>query len=167
MNRSSPSFSAFGHPSFYTKATPLQPLLFQQIPKLLSAQKTCRLGIMKMMQISQNIPFPAPVLCSSAQLEPAVSAGQRPTRPCAQPSAHVTGKGPGTERRAAAGRPARPEPQARHEPHGATRPSSTLTLGTRLESFSLYYWEIIFFFLNNILQMFSREKEYTGFFFLN
>lgn len=114
--------------------------------KLLSAQKTCRLGIMKMMQISQNIPFPALVLCSSAQLEPAVNAGQRPAaslrtafRPCdGERAQEQNGEQPPAS--------SSPRAQARHEPHRAARPFSSLTLGTRLESPSPCYWELFIFF---------------------
>lgn len=113
MNRSNSPSSAFSH-GFYTTATSLQSLLFHQIPNYLSAQKTGRFGIMTMMQISQNIPFPALALCSSAQLEPAVGAGPQPRASprTASRQSVCWRKGPGAERGAAtaAQRPRLPSP---------------------------------------------------------
>lgn len=137
-------------------AAPLQLLLGHRVLQPPSTEPTRTFRVMKMRQTSSNVPFPAPVLCSSAQLEPAVHAGQRPSatlrtasRPC--------DRGRAPERRAA-GSAARLASRAGHEARGATRSFRTPALGTVLHPLALCSWEMSF--PNHIIQTVSFLKEY-------
>lgn len=105
------------------------------------------------MQTSPNIPFPALVLCSSAQLEPAVQAGQQPSATLWTTSSPRDRERALWAKRRAARSAAHPDSRADHEAHRASRSFPTLTPGTALNPLSLYSWDI--FFPNNIIQMFS------------